>query len=610
MAPSETSDESEEEVVVTKHIASPTSAPLRERVLNRTLTMGAFGDSSFSSSAPSSSRRNALAKKKEEQEAEEYRMNQRLIEAGMDPGESTTADKKKIIAMLDEAEEERKRAEVEKKRFAREAGLCEDEFQHLVEGRRSSEDDTQEQQQQRASQDKRGSQGQTASQPHRSNSGQRQSGLLAEAGDNQDRSQSPLKRGGSQQKSDSQSTKSVDGDEYQIDEVQSDDDDEIQPTPKHKSVRKLVSDTDDDNVPMAQKNSSTPPPKKVRRVASDDDDDDFIQTRRPLRRKNNSGAPHPKASAAPISSTADVGFDNIAFQYQSDFAQSNPTTYQIFKTKNKRPQEAQDDNNNDGDKEAVTEEKETGARPRRRLNRLGPASSNGGASQTITSFLRVAYDKADRVNASTSRSSPIPENDSETTDGSKRKFTSKDIKKLLADEEKMKGFDAFRTKYLELKRTAVRSDLKGETFTIHQTSKNVVFIPGTLIVDEEATKNREEEDRESAKRRQQGGVQPLRSCRAAKLQDAKTGAGDSSQKGKSGVILLDEDSQDIQEVVEEKQTCPVCDKQFPAKAIERHVDKCIEKSQTGSVDAGEGGSERNTRPRRTVIEEPEDFLQR
>ena len=48
-------------------------------------------------------------------------------------------------------------------------------------------------------------------------------------------------------------------------------------------------------------------------------------------------------------------------------------------------------------------------------------------------------------------------------------------------------------------------------------------------------------------------------------------------KGNSAVILLDEDSQDIQEVVEEKHTCPLCDKQFPAKTIEKHVNKCIEK---------------------------------
>ena len=43
------------------------------------------------------------------------------------------------------------------------------------------------------------------------------------------------------------------------------------------------------------------------------------------------------------------------------------------------------------------------------------------------------------------------------------------------------------------------------------------------------------------------------------------------------MILLDEDSQDIPEVVEEKHTCPLCDKQFPAKTIEKHVNKCIEK---------------------------------
>ena len=149
--------------------------------------------------------------------------------------------------MLDEGSKEEERKEEERKRFAREAGLGEDEFQHLVDGQRSSEDDTQgqqqrqqqrgsqdkQQQQQHGSQDKRssqglkesqsrsGSQGQTASQPRRSNSSHQQNGVFAEAGDNQERqerSQSPLKRGGSQQKSDSQSTKSVDGDEYQIDE--------------------------------------------------------------------------------------------------------------------------------------------------------------------------------------------------------------------------------------------------------------------------------------------------------------------------------------------------------------------------------------------------------
>ena len=67
-------------------------------------------------------------------------------------------------------------------------------------------------------------------------------------------------------------------------------------------------------------------------------------------------------------------------------------------------------------------------------------------------------------------------------DGSKRKITSKDIKEMLNDAERMKGFDAFRDKYMELKRTAVNSDLKGETFTIRQCPNNVVFIPGTLIV--------------------------------------------------------------------------------------------------------------------------------
>ena len=196
------------------------------------------------------------------------------------------------------------------------------------------------------------------------------------------------------------------------------DEDEIQPTPKHKNVRKFVSDTDDDNVTAAhQMNPSTPPPKKVRKVVSDDDDDDFIPKMRPLRRKNNSGAPPPppKASAAPISSAADVGFDDIPLLYQSDFVRSNPTTYKFFKTKNNRPQEAHDDNNNGGDKDDVTEEKETGSRPRGRpkLNRLGFASSKGGPTQTMASFLKMASEKADRVNPSTSRSSPIPENDSE-----------------------------------------------------------------------------------------------------------------------------------------------------------------------------------------------------
>ena len=99
MAPSETSDESEDEVQVTKHIASPTSAPLRERI-NRTPAMGAGGDSFLSSSVPSSSRRSALARKRVEQEAEENRMNQRLIEAGIDPGESSRAQKKVSASVL------------------------------------------------------------------------------------------------------------------------------------------------------------------------------------------------------------------------------------------------------------------------------------------------------------------------------------------------------------------------------------------------------------------------------------------------------------------------------------------------------------------------------
>jgi len=202
------------------------------------------------------------------------------------------------------------------------------------------------------------------------------------------------------------------------------------------------------------------------------------------------------------------------------------------------------------------------------------------------------------------------------------------VKDMYSDPIKKAKLDEWRSRYEELKAQTkknwlVKEEEEGRSFSIPCLA-NVTLIPGTLIVDTEAP------PKTAVSRAIQGGVQPMRSCRMkqplltinqalAKVKEDPDSEDDFVQniplRRRVKLSTKKPDSQSVIEVEDEEelpdapdQFCPICNRSFAAKQIEKHVNKCLssqEEKQSGSGDDGD----RSVRTRKKVSDDG-DFLQR
>merc|ERR1719193_445623 len=193
------------------------------------------------------------------------------------------------------------------------------------------------------------------------------------------------------------------------------------------------------------------------------------------------------------------------------------------------------------------------------------------------------------------------------------------VKRVLEDEKRTGFFNRFSAEFDRLAETAEAEwEEREECSFVIKCLKNVTLVPGTLVVDTDAT------PKSIPTRTVQGGVQPMRACRmkqtllstnqAVAKVTADYDSGDDFEPLKNRLPPRKKDSKTVIEIENEEpeakdQPCPVCEKVFPAKRIQKHVEMCLSSQEKNGLGSdNEGG--RIVRTRTKGPSDDGDFLQR